>query len=76
MVPCAQCTHNSMMLCIWPSVAFIEYTEYSSIVKTTSILNLVLKNIFLNPILLTSTVLRYAAVQGIHLYRYSGTFFY
>ena len=27
MVPCAQCTHNPMML--WLSVAFIEYTEYS-----------------------------------------------
>ena len=26
MVPCAQCTHNPMML--WLSVAFIEYTEY------------------------------------------------
>jgi hypothetical protein len=26
MVPCAQCTHNAMML--WLSVAFIEYTEY------------------------------------------------
>ena len=42
MVPCAQCTHNPMML--WLSVAFIEYTEYCAFAVVITKNKIVFKN--------------------------------